>query len=172
MLARNLSKSEKISKDNSDSRITLTCSLQCFQSHNLWGMANADTYVIRGDCSETSADEAGKQFFNRMIRVEAGVAIVLMDVWVRQINKAVYTATSVACGWAGAVRGLCKPQNRPTDGQTDGRTDRHSASWWREGYKAPSLRRIEEINWFKCSVKEESIRRRKKILIKILSFYS
>ena len=43
-------------------------------------MANADAYVIRGDSSETSADEAGKQFFNRMIRVEAGVAIGLMDV--------------------------------------------------------------------------------------------
>ena len=43
-------------------------------------MANADTYVIRGDCSETSADEAGKEFFKRMIQIEAGVAIASMDV--------------------------------------------------------------------------------------------
>ena len=26
-------------------------------------------------------------------------------------NKAVYTAISVACGWAGAVMSLCKPRN-------------------------------------------------------------
>ena len=26
-------------------------------------------------------------------------------------NKAVYTAILVACGWAGAVVSLCKPQN-------------------------------------------------------------
>ena len=26
------------------------------------------------------------------------------------INKTVYTAISVACGWAGAVMSLCKPQ--------------------------------------------------------------
>ena len=26
-----------------------------------------------------------------------------------EINKAGYTATSVACGWAGAVMSLCKP---------------------------------------------------------------
>ena len=46
-------------------------------------------------------------------------------------NKAVYTAISVACGWAGAVMSLCKPRNSEirdqklddTDGRTDGRTD-------------------------------------------------
>ena len=27
------------------------------------------------------------------------------------INKAIYTAFLVACGWAGAVISLCKPQN-------------------------------------------------------------
>ena len=43
-------------------------------------MANEDAYVIRGDSSETFANEAGKQFFSRMIRVEEGIAIVLMDV--------------------------------------------------------------------------------------------
>ena len=45
-------------------------------------------------------------------------------------NKAVYTAISGACGWAGAVLSLCKPQNseirdRKLD-DTDGPTDRHS----------------------------------------------
>ena len=80
LLARNLRKSEEISKDNSIHRITLKRSLKCLQSHNLCGMANKDAYVIRGDSSETSADEAGKQFFNRMTRIVAGVAIVLMDV--------------------------------------------------------------------------------------------
>ena len=80
LLARNLRKSEEISKDNSIHRITLKRSLKCLQSHNLCGMANEDAYVIRGDSSETFANEAGKQFFNRMIRIEAGVAIVLMDV--------------------------------------------------------------------------------------------
>ena len=29
----------------------------------------------------------------------------------RCMNKAVYTAISVACGWAGAVMSFCKPQN-------------------------------------------------------------
>ena len=29
----------------------------------------------------------------------------------QSVNKAGYTATSVACGWAGAVMSLCKPQN-------------------------------------------------------------
>ena len=43
-------------------------------------MANADAYVIRGYSSETSADEAGKEFFKRMIQIEAGVAIASMDV--------------------------------------------------------------------------------------------
>ena len=49
-------------------------------------------------------------------------------------NKAVYTAISVACGWAGAVMSLCKPQNseirdrklddtdQPTNRVTDGPT--------------------------------------------------
>ena len=53
--------------------------------------------------------------------------------WVNQ-NKAVYTAISVACGWAGAVLSLCKPRNseirnrklddtdRPTNRRTDRRT--------------------------------------------------
>ena len=53
-------------------------------------------------------------------------------------NKAVYTAISVACGWAGAVLSLCKPQNSErhdqklddtdqwTDRWTDGPTNRHS----------------------------------------------
>ena len=46
-------------------------------------------------------------------------------------NKAVYTAISVACGWAGAVMNLCKPRNSEirdqklddTDQPTDRRTD-------------------------------------------------
>ena len=42
-------------------------------------MRNADANVIWGYGSETSANEAGKQFFNRMIQIEAGLAIVLMD---------------------------------------------------------------------------------------------
>ena len=29
----------------------------------------------------------------------------------REENKAVYTAISVACGWAGAVMSVCKPRN-------------------------------------------------------------
>ena len=66
-------------------------------------MANADAYVIWSDSSETSANEAGKQFFNRIIRIEAGVAIVLMNVRVRQISKTIYAATSDACSWAGTV---------------------------------------------------------------------
>ena len=45
-------------------------------------------------------------------------------------NKAVYTAITVACGWAGAVLSLCKPRNSEigdqklddTDGPTDGPT--------------------------------------------------
>ena len=49
-------------------------------------------------------------------------------------NKAVYTAISVACGWAGAAMSLCKPRNRKirdqklddTNGPTDGPMDRHS----------------------------------------------
>ena len=49
-------------------------------------------------------------------------------------NKAVYTAISVACGWAGAVMSLCKPRNSEirdrklddTDGPTNRPTDRHS----------------------------------------------
>ena len=49
----------------------------------------------------------------------------------QHLNKAVYTAISVACGWAGAVMSLCKPQNSEirnqklddTDGPTDGPTD-------------------------------------------------
>jgi len=48
------------------------------------------------------------------------------------VNKAVYSAISVACRWAGAVLSLCKPQNseirgqklddtdRPTNGSTNG----------------------------------------------------
>ena len=47
-------------------------------------------------------------------------------------NEAVYTAISVACGWAGAVISRCKPRNSEirdrklaTDQQTDGPTD-----WW------------------------------------------
>ena len=31
-------------------------------------------------------------------------------------NKAVFTATSVTCGWGGAVKSLCKPQNIPKQG--------------------------------------------------------
>ena len=42
-------------------------------------------------------------------------------------NKAVYTAISVACGWAGAVLNLCKPRNSEIRDQklddTDRRTD-------------------------------------------------
>ena len=30
---------------------------------------------------------------------------------INHLNKAVYTAISVACGWAGAVMSLCKPRN-------------------------------------------------------------
>ena len=101
LLAWNLRKSEKISKDNSVHRTTLTRKLKSLQSHNLWSMANTDAIVIRGFSSETSADEAGKRFFLKMIRIEAGLAIVLMDAWVRQINKAVYMATSDVCGWTG-----------------------------------------------------------------------
>ena len=33
------------------------------------------------------------------------------------LNKVVYTATSVACGWAGAVIICCKPQNSKVRGQ-------------------------------------------------------
>ena len=50
------------------------------------------------------------------------------------VNKAVYTATLVACGWIGAVVSLCRPQNSKIrdqklyviNGPTDGPTDRHS----------------------------------------------
>ena len=49
----------------------------------------------------------------------------------QDLNKAVYTAISVACGWAGAVLSLCKPRNSEirdrklddTDRPTDRRTD-------------------------------------------------
>ena len=51
-----------------------------------------------------------------------------------KMNKAVYTAISVACGWAGAVMSLCKPRNSKirdrklddTDGRTDRPTDRQT----------------------------------------------
>ena len=36
---------------------------------------------------------------------------VLTSNGIRIFNMAVYTAISVACGWAGAVLSLCKPQN-------------------------------------------------------------
>ena len=99
-------------------------------------MANADANVIRGDSSQTSVNEPGKQFFNRMIQIEEGVAIILMDVRVRQINTAVCTATSDACGWTGALISLSKPQNSKIRDKklyvvtrpTDGRTDRQSVS--------------------------------------------
>ena len=45
-------------------------------------------------------------------------------------NKAVYTAASVACGWAGTH--ICSPfsfkcrKTRSDYGRTDGPTDRHS----------------------------------------------
>ena len=50
------------------------------------------------------------------------------------MNKAIHTAISVACRWAGAVMSLCKPRNSKirdrklddTDGPTDRRTDRRT----------------------------------------------
>ena len=49
-------------------------------------------------------------------------------------NKAIYTAITVACGWAGAVMSLCKPQNSKisdqklddTDQWTDQQTDQRT----------------------------------------------
>ena len=46
-------------------------------------------------------------------------------------NKAVYTAISVACGWAGAVLSLCKPRNSEIRDQKLDDTDRPTIRWHR-----------------------------------------